>query len=150
MLYSGDDVKSVLRQLWVFAVIDVIVLVGGFIYAFYVALNDSTFWGGVIATLVLCLFIFLLGNTVLPCVHYYKYLIDVFTGKYTRRSGIVSRISDKPLYKDNKNYYYEVDVDLGDSKYGMFLYDANVGEPEFSVGDNLIITCYENFIVKAE
>ena len=52
--------------------------------------------------------------------------------------------------KDNKNYYYEIDVDLGGGMCGMLLYDANIGKPDFNVGEHKSFVCYENFIVKVE
>lgn len=150
MFYSGKDIKSVTHQMWIFSAIDFAVLVGGFVLAFLVALNKSAGWGSAIATATICVVIFILGNFIMPCVHYYKYLMEVFTGKYVKRSGIISQISPNPIYKDNKNYYYEVDMDLGDSKCGLFLFDANLGKPKFNVGDEKILICYENYIVKIE
>ena len=32
----------------------------------------------------------------------------------------------------------------------MLLYDANIGKPDFNVGEHKSFVCYENFIVKVE
>lgn len=150
MFYSGKDLKSVLTQLIVNAVIDVMLLAAGIAFGYIVAMNKSLFAGIMVMYVFLFAAIFVLGNFVLPCVYYYKYLLEIFTGKYSKRSGTVSKISSKPIYKDNKNYYYEIDVELGEDMYCLFLYDANLGKPTMTVGEYKTLICYENFIVKTE
>lgn len=150
MFYSGKDLKSVLTQLIVNAAIDIVLLAAGITFGYIVAMNKSLFAGIIVMYVFLFAAIFVLGNFVLPCVYYYKYLLEIFTGKYSKRSGIIAKIGNKPVYKDNKNYFYEIDVELGDGMYCLFLYDANLGSPAMTVGEQKTLICYENFIVKTE
>lgn len=150
MFYSGKDLKSVLTQLIIGAVIDVALVVVGIVLGYTVAMNNGLFLGIIVLYIFLFLAIFVLGNFVLPCVYYYKYLMEVFTGKYNKRTGVIKKIGSKPMYKDNKNYYYEIDVDLGEGMYGLFLYDANLGKPKLDIDERKTLICYENFIIKTE
>ncbi len=148
MLYTGNELKKILRQLIVFVVIDIAVLAAGLILSFNIGLNQSKYTGTALVCVTVFLFIFILGNFVLPVVHYYKYLMEIFTGRYTERTGIVKSLGEKPVYKDNKNYYYEVDIDIGDDKCALYLYDANLNDIPFSVGDRITVTACENYMVK--
>ena len=150
MLYSGKDLKTVLTQLIIWAAIDLIILAASIAFGFIISMDKDLVIGTIIMIAGLFLFIFVLGNFALPCFYYYRYLMDVFTGRYSKRAGNIAKISKKPLYKDNKNYYYEIDVDLGGGMCGMLLYDANIGKPDFNVGEHKSFVCYENFIVKVE
>lgn len=149
MLYNEKDVKSTLRELIIFAVIDLAVLVCGIIFAIKIGLESSETVGTIILIASLFVFIFVLGIFVMPCVHYYTYLCELVTGKRTTRTGVVATISKDALYKDNKNYYYEIDVRFEDGKCGMYLFDANIGKPTVAVGDSVEIVSYENYILKA-
>ena len=111
MLYSGKDLKTVLTQLIIWAAIDLIILAASIAFGFIISMDKGLVIGTIIMIAGLFLFIFVLGNFALPCFYYYRYLMDVFTGRYSKREGNIAKISKKPLYKDNKNYYYEIDVD---------------------------------------
>ena len=88
------------------------------------------------------------SNFFAPCYSYYKYLNEVLSGRSHLREGIVREISKKPIYKDNKNYYYEVLVEMDDDLYAQFLYDSNLGKPPLEVGKPVQMKCYENFIIE--
>lgn len=148
MFYSAKDLKSVLTQLIINVVIDFVILAAGIAFGYILAMKNELFLGTVVLCVGIFLTIFVLGNFVLPCFYYYRYLMDIFTGKYSKRTGIIAKVGDKPVYKDNKNYYYEIDVDLGNGMCGLFLYDANLGKPNLHEGEQKTLICYENFIIE--
>lgn len=148
MLYSEKDLKDVLKQLIVYIAVCVAVVGVGIGISYVLALNIASALGtfAILVTTSLCVFLF--GNLVSPCLHYYKFLLEALTGRCKSMSGIVKNISKKPVYKDNKNFYYEVDIEVAPEKYALFLYDANLGTPKFTVGERIKCTCYENYILK--
>ena len=150
MLYKGKDLQNVLIELLVFIVVDVVLLAVGLVAAYNVAFDVGETVGGIIVgvTFVVCIFIF--GVFIAPCYHYYKYLLDVLTGKKTLRSGIIHSVGSKAVYKDNKNHYYEIDLEIGKELYALCLYDANLGKPDLKVGEHKTFLCFENYILKVQ
>ncbi len=150
MLYEQKSVKSVSVQLITILSLSLIVLIGGIIAGIVISVNGEKSIGAAIGTVSICIFIFLLGNFIMPCYNYYKYLVELFRGRKCKRGGIIKSISKKPIYKDNKNYYYEIDVEIEKDMYAMLMYDANLGVPPMQIGDEKSFVCYENYIVKIE
>lgn len=148
MFYTNNDVKNVFTQLIVNIVLALLILIGGIVAGFVIALNGSETLGTIVLCIVMFAFIFMLGNFVLPCFYYYRYLLDIMVGRYNRRTGTVKKIGKKPVYKDNKNYYYEIDIDIGGGMYGLFLYDANLGKPKMKENEYIDFVCYEHFIIE--
>ncbi len=150
MLYNAKDIKNVLVQVSVNGAITLVLMILSIVFGYITAVNVNEILGAVILIAGLAVTIFVFGNFTLPCYRYYRYLLDIFTGKYTKRSGVISSVGEKPVYKDNKNYYYEVEFNFGSGYNGLFLYDANLGKPEFKAGDKKTLVSSENFIVKVE
>lgn len=148
MLYSEKDLKDVLRQLIIYIAVCIVMAGVGIAISYVLALNVVSTLGkiAILITTFLCVFFF--GNIVSPCYHYYKFLLEALTGRCKIMGGVVKSIGKKPIYKDNKNFYYEVDIEVAPEKYALFLYDANLGNPNFNEGERIKCTCYENFILK--
>lgn len=148
MLYSEKDLKDVLKQLIIYIVLCVIVIGAGITVSYVLAFNINSTLGTftILVTTAVCVFLF--GNLVSPCFHYYKFLLEALTGRCKSMGGVVKSIGKKPVYKDNKNFYYEVDIEVAPEKYALFLYDANLGNPNFEVGKRINCMCYENYILK--
>ncbi len=150
MFYSEKDIRDVRTELFIFIAIDVAVLIAGFALAYFLALNIAEALGTVCVIICVALCVFIFGNFVSPCYHYYKYLLEVLSGRFRVSSGVIKSISSKPIYKDNKNHYYEVDIEVIPGKYALFLYDANLGEPPFSQGQRIKCLCCENYMLKVQ
>ena len=150
MLYEQKNLKSVSIQLIVILSLSLIVLVGGVVAGLLISIGGEKSMGSTVGTVSICVFIFLLGNFIMPCYNYYKYLVEMFRGRHCKRGGIVKSISKRPMYKDNKNYYYEIDVEVEKEMYAMLMYDANLGKPPMQIGDEKSFICYENYIVQIE
>lgn len=150
MFYSEKDLKDVLKQLWVYISVVIALIVVGIVVAYIVALNVNNSLGTVIIGVDAFLCVFVIGLLVAPCYNYYKYMLDALTGRKKVSAGVVKSVGTKKVYKDNKNHYYEVDIEIAPGKYALFLYDANLGQPCFAEGDRIKCLCYENYIVKVQ
>ena len=148
MLYSEKDVKITLRQMMVYLCVAVVVAAAGIVAGLLLGFSDHLSTGTIVAILCIAGAVFLFGNFFAPCYSYYKYLNEVLSGRSHLREGIVREISKKPIYKDNKNYYYEVLVEMDDDLYAQFWYDSNLGKPPLEVGKPVQMKCYENFIIE--
>ena len=148
MLYSEKDVKITLREMMVYLCVAVVVAAAGIVAGLLLGFSDHLSTGTIVAILCIAGAVFLFGNFFAPCYSYYKYLNEVLSGRSHLREGIVREISKKPIYKDNKNYYYEVLVEMDDDLYAQFLYDSNLGKPPLEVGKPVQMKCYENFIIE--
>ena len=148
MLYSEKDVKITLRQMMVYLCVAVVVAAAGIVAGLLLGFSDHLSTGTIVAILCIAGAVFLFGNFFAPCYSYYKYLNEVLSGRSHLREGIVREICKKPIYKDNKNYYYEVLVEMDDDLYAQFLYDSNLGKPPLEVGKPVQMKCYENFIIE--
>lgn len=148
MLYSEKDLKDVLKQLVIYIAVGVIILIVGIIVSYVLALNITSTLGTFVILLTTFLCVFWFGTVISPCYYYYKFLLEALTGRCKIMGGRVITIGKKPIYKDNKNFYYEVDIEVAAEKYALFLYDANLGQPNFNEGDRIKCTCYENYILK--
>lgn len=148
MLYSEKDIKITFRQMMVYLCVAVVVAAAGIVAGLLLGFSDHLSTGTIVAILCIAGAVFLFGNFFAPCYSYYKYLNEVLSGRSHLREGIVREISKKPIYKDNKNYYYEVLVEMDDDLYAQFLYDSNLGKPPLEVGKPVQMKCYENFIIE--
>lgn len=125
-----------------------LIIVVGCVASYFVAFDIASALGTFAILVTTFLGVFWFGNLISPCYSYYKYLLEALTGKCKIMGGNVVSLSKKPVYKDNKNFYYEIDVEVAPERYALFLYDANIGRPEFNEGDRVKFTCYENYILK--
>ena len=148
MLYSEKDIKITFRQMMVYLCVAVVVAAAGIVAGLLLGFSDHLSTGTIVAILCIAGAVFLFGNFFAPCYSNYKYLNEVLSGRSHLREGIVREISKKPIYKDNKNYYYEVLVEMDDDLYAQFLYDSNLGKPPLEVGKPVQMKCYENFIIE--
>ena len=148
MFYSQADQKKTFRQMMIYLILLIAVAAAGITVGLILGIGGRLSFGSLIATVCLAAAIFLFGNFFIPCYHYYRYVSEVLYGRCHLREGVVFEVGKKPVYKDNKNYYYEVLIETGEGLYGQFLYDANLGLPPFESGQRAQVQCYENFIVK--
>ena len=150
MFYSEKDLKDVLKQLWIYISVGIVLLAGGITAGYVVALNVNNSLGTIVIgfTAFLCVFVF--GLLIAPCYNYYKYMLDSLTGRKRVSSGIVKSVGTKKVYKDNKNHYYEVDLEVAPGKFALLLYDANLGKPNLTEGERIKCLCYENYILKIQ
>ena len=126
----------------------IVVAAAGITVGLILGLGGRLSLGSLIATVCLVAAVFLFGNLFIPCYHYYRFISEVLYGRSHLREGVIFQVGKKPVYKDNKNYYYEVLIETGEKLYGQFLFDANLGLPPFETGRKTQVLCYENFIVK--
>ena len=107
---------------------------------------------GTIVIIVACVVsVFVYGMYVSPLHRYTNYLNDAVMGTKHKVTCVIKSISQKPVYKDNKLYFYEITVNACKEEYDrLYLFDANVELPSIHVEDVVNIIYYENFIVGIE
>jgi hypothetical protein len=123
-----------------------VVFLGSLIISIIVAGTVNNRLGMYILIFGICLDIFVWGMFGSPVLAYYNFLKDIFTGRIREESGVVKSVNTKPVYKDNRLYYYEVLIDDGETE-RMLLIDANKPLPAFDIGKRYEFEVYQNYVV---
>ena len=147
-MYTKDDFDALKKQVLTW----VIVLLGVFgiflTIALLVSKNVSNPLGLFILVIGVCVDEFIWGVYLRPVVTYRKFVREILTGRERQRRGYVVDIGEKPVYKDNKLFYYEVFIqeDESDDVKQMLLLDGNK-EPQSIKNDNWYeFDIYQNYI----
>lgn len=144
-MYSEQDLQEVQHQLKRISIrvgiIFLLFLVGSIILAN--SINNKL--GMVVLILGVCLNVFIWGMYGTPVLAYYRFLKDILTGRLRMETGLVKRVDSKPVYKDNKLFYYEIWIDE-DGTERMLLSDANKPFPNIQEGKKYQFQVFQNFI----
>lgn len=76
---------------------------------------------------------------------YHRFALDMAQGHRREIEAEVVRISEEPVYKDNKLYYYEIETMQGDVE-RMLLWDANFPLPDIRPGQRVTFRVIEKYI----
>lgn len=145
-MYREEDLQQTGKQLK-----KVILVMGAVLVAFLAisialaSLVNNTL-GLIVLLIGICLDIFIWGVYGSQILAYYRFLRDMFTGRQRVESGVVKRVGNQPVYKDNKLYYYEVLIE-NDGVERILLVDANKPLPDIQVGQKYEFKVFQNFVI---
>ena len=145
-MYKQEDVQEVRRQLIRMLTVIGAIFLGFLIISIVLANTVNNRLGMFILVIGVCLDIFVWGMYASPILAYYNFLKDIFSGRIRVESGIVKNVNTKPVYKDNKLFYYEVLIDDGEVE-RLLLIDANKPLPAFDIGKKYEFEVFQNYVV---
>lgn len=76
---------------------------------------------------------------------YYHYVMEIMQGRHREIEADVLGVSDGPVYKDNKVYYYEIDTLEGELSRTL-LWDANFSLPDIQPGQRVGFSVMERYV----
>jgi hypothetical protein len=145
-MYSETDRIAVLKQLKKTAGLILGVLLLFLIVAFVFMTQWPTWIGTVFLLVGVCFSVFFWGIYGTPTLAYYRFVRDIVTGRSHEVACYVKKVSEEPVYKDNKLFYYEVWVDEEGIE-RVLLYDMNKGKPEIVPERDYTFKIHENYII---
>lgn len=146
-MYSEADFLSIKQQVKRTILVILAVFLFFLIIAVVFMLRMPQWIGAGFLTLGVCICIFILGIYGTPTFAYYRHIRDIVEGKTREVKGGVNKLSEEPVYKDNKLFFYEVWIIDDESEERVLLYDSNKGKPHIDLNQNYTFEIHENFIV---
>jgi len=145
-VYREEDLQQTGKQLKKVILVMSAVLVAFLAISIALASLVNNTLGLIVLLIGICLDIFIWGVYGSQILAYYRFLGDMFTGRQRVESGVVKRVGNQPVYKDNKLYYYEVLIE-NDGVERILLVDANKPLPDIQVGQKYEFKVFQNFVI---
>ncbi|MFO7295741.1 MAG: hypothetical protein C0P72_006930 [Clostridia bacterium] len=145
-MYREEDLQQTGKQLKKVILVMSAVLVAFLAISIALASLVNNTLGLIVLLSGICLDIFIWGVYGSQILAYYRFLRDMFTGRQRVESGVVKRVGNQPVYKDNKLYYYEVLIE-NDGVERILLVDANKPMPDIQVGQRYEFKVFQNFVI---
>lgn len=145
-MYREEDLQQTGKQLKKVILVMSAVLVAFLAISIALASLVNNTLGLIVLLIGICLDIFIWGVYGSQILAYYRFLRDMFTGRQRVESGVVKRVGNQPVYKDNKLYYYEVLIE-NDGVKRILLVDANKPLPDIQVGQKYEFKVFQNFVI---
>lgn len=145
-MYREEDLQQTGKQLKKVILVMSAVLVAFLAISIALASLVNNTLGLIVLLSGICLDIFIWGVYGSQILAYYRFLRDMFTGRQRVESGVVKRVGNQPVYKDNKLYYYEVLIE-NDGVERILLVDANKPLPDIQVGQRYEFKVFQNFVI---
>jgi len=145
-VYREEDLQQTGKQLKKVILVMSAVLVAFLAISIALASLVNNTLGLIVLLIGICLDIFIWGVYGSQILAYYRFLRDMFTGRQRVESGVVKRVGNQPVYKDNKLYYYEVLIE-NDGVERILLVDANKPMPDIQVGQRYEFKVFQNFVI---
>jgi len=145
-VYREEDLQQTGKQLKKVILVMSAVLVAFLAISIALASLVNNTLGLIVLLIGICLDIFIWGVYGSQILAYYRFLGDMFTGRQRVESGVVKRVGNQPVYKDNKLYYYEVLIE-NDGVERILLVDANKPMPDIQVGQRYEFKVFQNFVI---
>lgn len=145
-MYREEDLQQTGKQLKKVILVMSAVLVAFLAISIALASLVNNTLGLIVLLIGICLDIFIWGVYGSQILAYYRFLRDMFTGRQRVESGVVKRVGNQPVYKDNKLYYYEVLIE-NDGVERILLVDANKPMPDIQVGQKYEFKVFQNFVI---
>jgi len=147
-MFDDSLLHQVLRQLKGTILKVSVVFVVSVILSVLTAVFFSSNLGMFVMIAGICLCIFLWGIYGTPVLNYYNYIKDISIGRSRSIHGIVKKVGTRPVYKDNKLFYYELLIDeKGEER--LLLMDANRPFMKFEENHPYTFEIHENYIKDA-
>lgn len=145
-MYRQEDLQQTGKQLKNVILVISAVLIAFLAISIALASLVNNTLGLIVLLIGICLDIFIWGVYGSQILAYYRFLGDMFTGRQRVESGVVKRVGNQPVYKDNKLYYYEVLIE-NDGVERILLVDANKPMPDIQVGQRYEFKVFQNFVI---
>ena len=148
-MYTRDDFDALRKQVLTWAII-LIGIFGVFLaVALLVSKNISNPLGLFILVIGVCVDEFIWGVYLRPVVTYRKFVREILTGRERQKRGYVVDIGERPVYKDNKLFYYEVFIQDDESNdiSQMLLLDSNKEIQGIKNENWYDFNLYQNYII---
>lgn len=148
-MYTEQDLMQTKTQIRDTSIKIFIMLAVFLVCSIFVAKYAKNALGLIILLVGICLSIFFWGIYGTPVATYYKFLKELFTGRSRLKKARIQSVSNKPVYKDNKLFYYEIMVkeDSDDEIEQMLLFDANKTLKNVKPKEWYEFEVYQNFII---
>jgi len=147
MMYSNDEKTLVGKQFKKYLLLSIAIVVAFAILAFAFMARLAQWKGALFLSVGVCIGIFILTIYAFPIRAYYRFISDILRGQSREIRVPIIKVSDQPVYKDNKLLFYEIST-LEEDVERMLLFDANKGKPDLNVGDEVVFRIYENYIIE--
>ena len=145
MYYNQQDFNSITKQLKRTIILLLGILVVFLIAAILTANLVTNRVGMVVMIVGVCLDVFLWGIYANPILAYYRFIRDLVTGRTREIQGLVKEISERPVYKDNKLYYYELTIE-DDGIERVLLLDNQKNWPKLNFNRLYSFEIHENYV----
>ena len=127
MYYSQQDLDNITKQLRNAVILLLAILLGFLVISIIIANLVTNVAGMVVMVVGVCAAVFFWGMYISPVNAYYRFIRDLITGRSREIQGLVKDVSDHPVYKDNKLYYYEVIIEEDEIERILLLDDQKIG-----------------------
>ena len=145
MYYNQQDLDSITRQLKrVIALLAAIIIIS-LIISIFIAKMVTNKLGMMAMVVGVCIAIFFWGMYVNPIHAYCRFIRDLVTGRSREIQGLVKDVSEYPVYKDNKLYYYEVTIEEDDVE-RVLLLDDQKDWPNININRLYNFVIHENYV----
>ncbi len=145
MYYSQQDLDNITKQFRNALIILLAILLGFIVISVFIANLIANKLGMVVMVVGVCITIFFGGMYVNPVYAYYKFIKDLVTGRSREIQGLVKAVSDHPVYKDNKLFYYEVTIEEDEIE-RVLLLDDQKDWPKIDTNKLYKFEIHENFV----
>ncbi len=145
-MYKDDDLTAMAEQLKKTIVLMIVILATFIIISVVIAKFLSNKVGMVVMIFGVCLEVFILGVYTTPILAYYRYIRDLTIGRTRGIKGIVKSVRDRPVYKDNKLFFYEIIIEE-DGIERVLLLDEQISWPKISPNKEYMFQVHESFIM---
>lgn len=144
-MYSDQDLKEITSQMKKVLILLICGLGFFIVISIVIAKLTSNRIGMAFMIFGTCVEVFVLGMYGTPIFAYYRFIRDLTTGRSRNIDGLIKDITDKPIYKDNKLYFYEVTVEE-DGVERILLLDQQKDWPTININRRYDFQIYENVI----
>lgn len=145
-MYDEQDFGNISKQLKRILILLFSILAFFIVISIVIAKLVNNRLGMVVMLLGVCVDVFILGMYVTPIFSYYGFIKDLATGRSRKIEGLVKGISEKPVYKDNKLFYYELKI-VEDGVERVLLLDDQKEWPNINVDRRYGFQIHENFVI---
>ncbi|MBQ9195623.1 MAG: hypothetical protein IJ157_00155 [Clostridia bacterium] len=98
-----------------------------------------------------CLFVFCYSMLIAPVKAYARHIDHALRGHTHETQGVFAEMESEPVVREGLRLYpmnINVGAGIRDDGNRLFYYDANLPRPDWQPGETLLITSYDNRVVK--
>lgn len=144
-MYNRGDLDNITKQVKKTIILLLASLIF-FIIISIIAANLLHNWLGMIMLVLgVCIIMFTWGMYATPIFAYSRFIRELVTGRTREIQGLVKNLSKNPVYKDNKLYFYELNI-VEDGIERMLLLDDQKDWPQIQPNKVYNFQIHESFI----
>lgn len=144
-LYNEELLNSTAKQLKHTALKVIALFLAFILVSIFVGVLVSNTLGMLVLVLGVSLCLLFWGIYGTPVFGYYRFIKDILLGKSRKVHAVITKVSDQPIYKDNKLYFYEIIVVENDTE-RLLLFDSNLSEFKFELSQSYTFEVHDNYI----